>query len=141
MVIQRWQNLLLLLAVVLMCIFCSTPFALNNVAEATDSVSPVFVKDMPVLLVLNIVIAVLLVIGIFNFKNLRRQMTITIISVVLMCTSVVTCGFILYATMPNAEIIWTGGVLLLILALVFAIIAYRFMKKDHKLLRSYDRLR
>lgn len=141
MVIQRWQSLLLLIAVVLMCIFCSTPYARISAAEATLAPTSVFVYDAPVFLTINIVIAVVLFIAIFMYKNLRRQMTVTIISIVLMCASAVTCGFILYGTMPDAELIWTGGVLLLLVALVCALAAYRFMRKDLKLLRSYDRLR
>ena len=123
MVIQRWQSLLLLIAVVLMCVFCSTPYARISAVDATLASTSVFVYDAPVFLTINIVIAV------------------TIISIVLMCASAVTCGFILYGTMPDAELIWTGGVLLLLVALVCALAAYRFMRKDLKLLRSYDRLR
>lgn len=138
MVIQRWQNLLLLIAAILMIIFCSTPYATRSVAE---SVSPVFVYEAPVLLIINLVITVLLVLGIFLFKDLKRQMTVTLISIMLVCASIVTCGFVLYAGMPDATIVWTGGVLLLVVALVCALAAYRFMRKDRNLLRSYDRLR
>ena len=141
MVIQRWQNLLLLVALILMCIFCVTPYAQTAAADAAIEPSKVFVKDAPVFLVLNLVIAAFLLIAIFTFKNLRRQMAVTIISIVLVCASIVTCGFMLYTAMPDAELIWTGGVLLLVAALVCALAAYRFMRKDHNLLRSYDRLR
>ncbi|MDE5661295.1 MAG: DUF4293 family protein [Muribaculaceae bacterium] len=138
MVIQRWQNLLLLIAVVLMCVFCSTPYAIDRAAETP---AEVYVSDAPVFLVINLVIAALLVIAIFLFRDLRRQMTVTLITIVLVCASIVTCGFIMYAYMPDAELIWTGGVLLLIASLVCAGAAYRFMSKDRALLRSYDRLR
>lgn len=141
MVIQRWQSLLLLIAVVLMCIFCATPYARITAAEAAVEPTDVFVYDAPVFLIVNIVIAAVLFIAIFMYKNLARQMTITLISIVLLCASMVTCGFILYSTMPDAELIWTGGVLLLVVALVCALAAYRCMGKDRKLLRSYDRLR
>lgn len=141
MVIQRIQTLFLLMAVIFMAIFCFTPIATLEVAESADSFSPVFVKDAPVFMVLNILIALLLFIGIFMFKNLRRQMTVTLASMVLICASIVTFGFVLYVGMPGAHIIWTGGVLLLIAALIAALLAYRSMKKDKKLLSSYDRLR
>ena len=110
-------------------------------AESPESFSPVFVKDAPVFMVLNILIAVLLFIGIFLFKNIRRQMTVTLASMVLICASIVTFGFVLYVGMPGAHIVWTGGVLLLVAALIAALFAYRGMKKDKKLLSSYDRLR
>lgn len=141
MVIQRWQSVLLLLAVVFMCIFCSTPFATVKAAETAVSSSKVFVSDALVLLILNLVIAALLFIAIFLFKNLKLQMKVTMISIVLIASSIVACGFILYRSMPDAEIILTGGVLLLICALICAVFGLRFMRRDHKLLRSYDRLR
>lgn len=140
MVIQRWQSVLLLIAVVLMCIFCATPYAHLKATEAAAA-SDIFVSDAPVLMILNILIAALLFISIFLFKNLKLQMKVTLISIVLIAASLVTCGFIIYASMPDAELIWTGGVLLLIGAMIFAIAGLRFMRKDHKLLRSYDRLR
>lgn len=141
MVIQRWQSLLLLIAVVLMCIFCATPYAHIHAVEAAASPTPVFVYEAPVFLIINIVIVLLLFIAIFMYKNLRRQMTVTIISMVLICASIVTGAFILYSTMPDAELVWAGGVVLLIVALICAMAAYRFMRKDRNLLRSYDRLR
>lgn len=140
MVIQRWQSVLLLIAVVLMCVFCATPYAVRTAAESAE-LSQVFVADAPVYLVLNIAIAALLFISIFLFKNLRLQMKVTLISIVLIVTSIVTCGILLYTTMPDARLIWTGGVLLLIIALICALFGLRFMRKDHNLLRSYDRLR
>lgn len=140
MVIQRLQTLFLLIAVVLMCVFCCTPWA-SHAAEGVAEASPVFVSEAPVLLILNIVIAVLLFISIFMFKNLKRQMTVTVLSIILICASMVACGILLYTAYPGATFIWTGGVLLLLVALVCVLFAYRFMKKDHKLLTSYDRLR
>lgn len=142
MVIQRWQSLLLLIAVALMCVFCLTPFATVPAGEAVENgVSEIFIKDAPVFMVLNIVIAVLLFISIFLFKDLKRQRTVTLISIVLLAASLVTCGFILYVGMPDANVIWFGGVSLLVVCLILALFAYRFMGRDLRLLRSYDRLR
>ena len=57
MVIQRIQTLMLLIAAILMAIFCCTGFATVGAAEAARTV---LVSDAPVLLTLNILIAVLL---------------------------------------------------------------------------------
>lgn len=142
MVIQRWQSLLLLIAVVLMCVFCATPFATVPAAETVGGeVTEVFVKDAPVFMIINILIAVLLFISIFLYKDLKRQMTVTLASIVLIAASIVTCGFILYVGMPDATLIWFGGVTLLVVSLILAVFAYRFMRRDRNLLRSYDRLR
>lgn len=141
MVIQRWQTLLLLVAVVLMGFMCVSPLAQSAVVEASEAPAQFFVHEAPVFLILNIVIAVLLFIDIFMFKNLRLQMRVAVFSLVLMAASAVTGGFILYKAMPDANIVWTGAVLLLVLAAFFAVMALRMMKKDYKLLRSVDRLR
>lgn len=138
MVIQRWQTLLLLLAIALMCVFTFTPYA--RVVTIPDQPVDVFAKDTPVILVINAVIAALLVLSIFMFKNLKRQMTITILSALLICVSLTVSLILIYNT-EGAGIIWTGGVMLLGVALLAALWAYRLMKKDLKLLRSYDRLR
>ena len=68
-------------------------------------------------------------------------MRMTILSVVLICASLVTSGFIIFGKLENATPVLLGGVVLLIAALVFALLAYRGMRKDHETLRSMDRLR
>ena len=142
MVIQRWQTLLLLIAVALMCVFCLTPFATipetENLAAAPTQL---FVKDAPVFMILNVTIALLLFLAIFMFKNLRRQMTVTLLSIVLIASSIVAGCFVLYVGMPDAQQVLLGGIMLLVVVLVLALFAYRFMGRDRKLLSSYDRLR
>lgn len=141
MVIQRWQSLLLLIATVLMGYMCASPLAQTAAADATVAPTPFFVHEAPVFMILNIVIAVLLFLAIFMFKNLKLQMRVTVLSIVLMAASAVTGGIILYKAMPDATIVWSGAVLLLLFAAICAVMALRFMKKDYKLLRSADRLR
>ncbi|MDE6043552.1 MAG: DUF4293 domain-containing protein [Muribaculaceae bacterium] len=139
MQIQRIQSLFLLLAVVLMCIFCLTPYAQQVAQDGT--VTAVFMKDTPVLLVVNACIAVLLLLNIFMFNNLRLQMRLTLLSMLLIAGSAVACGFIVTVGMPGSHLIWIGGVLLLLVALIFVIFAYRGMRSDRRKLASYDRLR
>ena len=139
MQIQRIQTLLLLIAVALMCIFCLTPFAQSTAVDGTAT--SVFVKDTPVLLIVNVCIAVLLLLNIFMYRNLRRQMTLTLVSILLLAGSAVACGFVVTVGMPGAQLIWTGGVLLLVAALILAVFAYRGMRGDKRKLASYDRLR
>ena len=137
MIIQRIQTLMLLIAAILTAVFCFTPYG-KSVDAATTAI---FVKDAPVLLILNILIVVLLLITIFMYKNLRLQMRMTILSVVLLCASVVTSLFTLSKAYNNATPVLPGGIGLLLLAAIFALLAYRGTRHDHKLLRSADRLR
>lgn len=141
MQIQRIQTLMLLIAAILVGIFCFTPFASMVDDSAAQSATLVAAKDVPALLVLNLVIAALLIINIFMYKKLRQQKRMTIMSVVLICASIVTSGFIIFGKLENATPVLFGGVVLLIAALVFALLAYRGMSKDHETLRSMDRLR
>lgn len=141
MVIQRWQSVLLLLAVILVAVFCSTPLATYTVDNSPESLSAVYVKDAPVLLTVSLLVAVLLFFSIFMYKNLKRQMTVTLLSIVLIVATIVTGFFVVYNAYPGAEFVIFGGLLLLVITLVLAIGAYRLMGSDLKKLRSYDRLR
>lgn len=141
MVIQRWQTVFLFLGTVLMVLFCLLPFANVTVDAEIMKLHP---SDFPVYLILNVLIAVLLFIAIFLYRNLKRQKTVTLVSMVLIACSAVTGGITLYG--PSApegavDIIWGGGMVLLIVALLLALAAYRGIKKDQRTLSSYDRLR
>lgn len=142
MVIQRWQSVLLLLAVVFMSMFCVTPYAILEVANGvTSSFEP---ATSPVFLILNVAVAILLLIDIFLFKNLKLQMRIAKVNIILIVASIISLGVMCYTMVSSAsfdtfEI--TYSVLYIVAALLCAIFALRFMRRDHKLLSSYDRLR
>ena len=140
MVIQRWQSVLLLLAVIVMAIFCCTPLA-NYTPAAAEQAASVYAKDAPVLLTVSLLVATLMFISIFLYTNLKRQMTVTILSIGLIVATIVTGFFVIYNAYPGAEFVVFGGLLLLVIALVFALGAYRMMRSDLRKLRSYDRLR
>lgn len=139
MVIQRWQSVLLLLAVILMGIFCCTPFA--TYAPTPEQATAVYAKDAPVLLTVALLTATLLFISIFMYKNLKRQMTVTLLSIVMIVTVMTTGFFVIYNAYPGANFIVFGGIVLLVITLILAIGAYRMMGKDLRKLHSYDRLR
>ena len=141
MIIQRWQNLLLFIALILVCVFCAMPYAVIDSGLPRPEPVKVFACEAPVFLIVNICAAVMIAVALFCFRNLKRQMGLTIFAIVLMIASGVTCGFIVFNTMPEAQLVWDGGVVLLIAALLCCILAYRFMGKDKKTLESYDRLR
>lgn len=139
MVIQRWQTVLLALAVIVMAIFCSTPFA--TVSATAEQVESVYLKDAPVLMIVSILIGVVLFLSIFMYKDLKRQMTMTLVSMVLLVAAIVTGIFIVYYAMPDAQLVIFGGVTLLVVTFVLAFGAYSMMNRDRKLLDSYNRLR
>lgn len=138
MVIQRWQNLLLFIALILMCVFCATPYASLSIEGVAAQVYPL---DAPVFFVINIFVAIMFLIGLFSFKDLKKQMRITLIGIIILCAAIITGGVLIYNGMPNMQPVYCGGMILPLVSLILAILARNFMRKDYKLLRSYDRLR
>lgn len=133
MVIQRIQTLWLLIATVIMVVIGLRPFSWLGT-------TPVYVSDYPVLAVINWLIACLLFICVFTFKNLRLQKNIALLALVLMVVLAVV-GFVYQARlMPEAVPEWGGGVLFLIIAAIFDVMAYRGMCRDQKKLKNSDRL-
>lgn len=133
MVIQRIQSLWLLIALGFTALLGFRP-----IAWVADKA--VYLKDAPVLVVIDILVAVLLLISIFTFKNLKLQKKITVLSVMLLAVMAVAGGFFLYNNAPTAKLEWLGGIVLLVLAAIFALLAWRGMNRDQKLLKSSDRL-
>lgn len=94
MVIQRIQTLWLFIALVFMAVIGFRPIASF---ESTD----IFLTDAPVLLVIDILVAALLIISIFTYKNLRLQKKITMLSVIMMAALATGGGFSFSATPPT----------------------------------------
>lgn len=135
MVIQRWQTVFLFLAAVMMGVLSFVPWGYVGEAEALNPTA------IPAMMVINLLVAVLLVLSIFMFRNLRRQKIVTLLSILLIVVSGVTGLFVVYGNTPAGRMEWAGGIWLLICSLIFAVVAYRRIVADDKLLRSTDRLR
>ena len=85
---------------------------------------------------------VLLLVSIFSFRDTRRQKMMTIVSILLMCVLAVCASLMVYNTLaPGVSAEPLGSSLLLLGAIIFAILAYRGIRHDEKLLRAADRLR
>lgn len=141
MVIQRWQTVFLFFATILMVLFSLMPFASVTIDSQVAQLHP---KDFPVYLIVNLLIAALLFVAIFKYHNLKLQMKVTKLSIILICCSAVTGGLLLYgpgAPSGAVELEWAGGIILLLAALVFAIFAYRGIRNDNRKISSNDRIR
>lgn len=147
MVIQRWQSVWLLVASICVLLFCFLPIAIVSFdaplsEEAANSATMLTVANNLVLLIVGIVIAILLFINIFSFKNTKLQKRMTILSILLIAVLACCTVFMVYnGTAEGAHIEWLGSILLLLGAVAFAILAYRGIRHDEKLLRAADRLR
>jgi len=95
------------------------------------------------LAVLLILIAAISIITIFLFKNRKIQiklsMVLLILSIVLLL-AVAAYAFIL-SDKYNAQLQFRVNLIFPVLVLIFSILAHRGIKKDEKLVKSYDRLR
>ena len=134
MVIQRWQSVFLLLASIMMGIFCVLPLATQGNVDF-------YPYQQPVYLILNALVAVLSFIAIFLFKNLARQKMVVKVNAFLIVASAIVGAIMIYVGMPNLEILWTAGPLLLICSLLMTIAALRRINQDDRLLKAADRIR
>jgi hypothetical protein len=102
-------------------------------------------QDHAVLLVLVILGVLIPVITIFLYNNRPMQMKLSRLSIVLIILSVVLTIILFMQDYRNiaigTEVTIEYGYVLPVLAILFLVLALRYIRKDEKLVRSADRLR
>ena len=134
MVIQRWQSVLLLISAIFVALAGILPYAVT--ANGVD----VCAVQTPVLLCVDILVALLLLIDIFLYRNLRYQMKVTRLALGLIVVLEAAIAAYTCAGLEGATISIIGGIVMPVLALISAFVALRLMLRDYRLLRSADRL-
>lgn len=146
MVIQRWQSVWLLISAICVALFCFLPMAYLSFEGPEimqeDSVSFISPSDNWVVMIVGLLAALLLVLAIFSFKDTKRQKLMTVVATVLIVVSA-ACAYLMTSGVKadGANVEWLGSILLLPGAVVFALLAYRGIRHDEKLLKAADRLR
>lgn len=135
MVIQRWQSVLLLISAIFVALVGILPYAVT--ANGVD----VCAVQTPVLLCVDILVALLLLIDIFLYRNLRYQMKVTRLALGLIVVLEAAIAAYTCAGLEDATISIIGGIVMPMLALISSFVALRLMHRDYRLLRSADRLR
>lgn len=135
MVIQRWQSVLLLISAIFVALAGILPYAVT--ANGVD----VCAVQTPVLLCVDILVALLLLIDIFLYRNLRYQMKVTRLALGLIVVLEAAIAAYTCAGLEGATISIIGGIVMPMLALISSFVALRLMHHDYRLLRSADRLR
>lgn len=135
MVIQRWQSVLLLISAIFVALAGILPYAVT--ANDVD----VCAVQTPVLLCVDILVALLLLIDIFLYRNLRYQMKVTRLALGLIVVLEAAIAAYTCAGLEGATISIIGGIVMPVLALISSFVALRLMHRDYRLLRSADRLR
>ena len=97
---------------------------------------------LPLSIVLLLIIAISLL-TIFFFKNRRVQIWLSALLIGLVSFLILACGHGSYLIMTrySAEIVLGIKIALPFLMLIFSILAYRAIRKDDNMVKSYDRLR
>ena len=135
MVIQRWQSVLLLISAIFVALAGILPYAVT--ANGVDLCA----VQTPVLLCVDILVALLLLIDIFLYRNLRYQMKVTRLALGLIVVLEAAIAAYTCAGLEGATISIIGGIVMPMLALISSFVALRLMHSDYRLLRSADRLR
>ncbi|MBA7554091.1 hypothetical protein ES705_46703 [subsurface metagenome] len=100
------------------------------------------VKAIP-LTILLVVIVLLLLITIFSYKNRILQMRLSVFNILLMPGSV---GLIYFYSLQahgkiHGEIFYLYPVIFPVISVILTFLAFKGVKKDEELVRSYDRIR
>lgn len=148
--IQRIQTIYLILGIGLAIAFWFVPFGYAPVLDTETHQSALQAMkgiDFIGLIIPNAVSILLMLITVFTYTNYKVQKTFGLLAGLSIVT---TIGVVAYAVLSpyvdsdpyvTVATVWGGGGLFLIAALIADIAAYNYICKDHKLIRSYDRIR
>jgi peptidoglycan/LPS O-acetylase OafA/YrhL len=154
--VQRIQSIYLFLTTFLPLLFLKGRFlsfidnagstiyiTFNRIYRATDDEIFSFTEKVWPQSVIIILISLLSLVAIVLFRNRRLQMRITL-SVIALSACLIVSSFFYSMYIINsygASIVPGIKMIIPFLILILAILAYRGIRKDERLVRSYDRLR
>jgi hypothetical protein len=149
--IQRIQSVFLLLTTLLAVLFLTGELIdfqnghrlIFSGIVSDDRIAGINESQSLLLTVISLAIPLLALIIIFMYKNRRMQMRLTALLIFLVILQVAA---VIWYTMGAADTFETRPIpgirmILPLLMFVFSVLAYRGIKKDENIVRSYDRLR
>jgi hypothetical protein len=154
--IQRVQSLYLLLTTLLSGLFLKGNFLkfintvdsgiiinFTGIYKATGDRGFDLIEKLLPLSIIFILIPVISVLAIFLYKNRKLQLKITLILIIISILLIAISTYYGISLINSYHTAFVPGIKMLIpfLILVLAILAYRGIKKDEALVKSYDRLR
>jgi hypothetical protein len=115
----------------------------SGVVNTSGGNAPELIHNSLLIAVLIIIIGVLALVTIFLFKKRNIQLLLTGILIGGVTAFIIACGYYywLIVTQYNSELVPGIKMILPVIMLILAILAYRGIKKDDRLVKSYDRLR
>lgn len=154
--IQRLQSLYLLLTTLLSLLFLNgsilsfinksgsvLKLTFSNILKLTQGQPAELVEKLLPLSAIIILVPLVSLITIFLFKNRKLQMRMTIFLIALTIILILALVHVSMSIIAkfDASIVFGYKMILPVLLLLFAFLAYRGIKKDDQLVKSYDRLR
>ena len=154
--IQRIQSVYLLLTTLLSILFLNgnilsfinksgtaLRITFSGIVQDIQGVAPTLVDKVLPLSVLIIIVPVLALMAIFLYKNRIIQLRVVMILIVLEILLILTEGYYSYIVISKYEGTLSPGykMVLPVILLILSVLAYRGIKKDELLVKSYDRLR
>lgn len=153
--IQRIQSLYLLLTTILAILFLSgeivvfiegiNEFSLrfSGINKSAGTSDLVFVEKLVPLSIVLMAVPLFSLITIFLYKYRKLQMKLTFLLILLIIIEILTVAYYSRYIAITYNATFEPGIKLVIpvLMILFSILAYRGIRKDEDLVRSYDRLR
>ena len=140
MVLQRWQTVLLFISIVLISIFSVSNYATLISSDGGQTV--LSASSNTGYWIYNMVIILLLLISIFQFKNLTCQKILIWLSAAMMGGSAIWgYNYLHRLAAPQNMVHLNVSWVLLIVAFGFALISIILITRDQRILKSYDRIR
>lgn len=142
MQIQRIQSVYIFLAIIAMAIFIIVPYGTVVQLEAGITETLETMTEYGVLIP-TCAVVILLLTGLFLYRNLALQRTVILVSLMLTLAIVAVVCFALYkqASAEGIDAHFTIWDLLLPVSVILEIMAVSGINHDIRLLRSYDHLR
>jgi hypothetical protein len=154
--IQRVQSIYLLLTTLLSFLFLNGSFlsfinktgslikiTFSNILKGTGTQDFETAGNVFPLAAIIVVIPVLALITIFFYKNRTHQLRLARILIIIISLFILVSAYYSYSVSAQygAQLIPGFKMILPFLMLVFSILAFRGIRKDERLVKSYDRLR
>ncbi|MDE5842465.1 MAG: DUF4293 domain-containing protein [Muribaculaceae bacterium] len=153
MVIQRWQSVLLLICVVLMGCFSFMSLGQINVDSVYYDFMPWGIIPMGdnaaesvsvstwYIFAISLLSALLPLIAIFTFKNLKLQKRLCMLTVVALICVILACAIIAYQAFSDADVDWSSMICAPFISLISVAMAYQRISADQRTIRESERLR
>lgn len=156
MVIQRWQSVMLLITVALMA--CFTFLSLGQIQTPDYSLNfttlgfsiegepdPGTAGGMQIhtwfLFIVSLMSMIIPLINIFLYRNLPLQKRLCLIEILFLLSTICIAGWEGYRGVSGFECQWSSLAMAPFLALILMIFSWGLINRDHKLIKSADRIR